>query len=406
MMADLEEGLQHLGLRLDSNAMGAMRTLPLDHALELAKNVKDKVASGHIRNASSYVCATVVRGYVPEANGGAQAFCQAQSTEPTHQVPAAALQVVPNPPNVAGAGDMTLAVARLTSTIGMVKAAAAGVSLSDEAVQALLKLPTQHASSLLEQVAEKKDVIRDLSNYVIATVARGYHPKEGGLVGGHLGVHQSRPKAMPEQPLAPIAQVLPSLPLQPQFSLQRGANAPPERSKGKGKTKEKESLELVPSDASTVEMAILDLNQKDLWDGQRLDAESLLALRCIPEEQGMDLLGSLYSKGTGKGNVKIRNPNDYVQAAVAKIIREGTSSRNFTGNQTRQKAAEMGLTLQDETLQLLAKMPLRASMRFLEAGREALSRGADPDTAIFVAKQEADFAQSMEDPAAKRPRIE
>lgn len=32
--------------------------------------------------------------------------------------------------------DMKLAVARLTSTIGMVKANAAGVSLSDEAVQA------------------------------------------------------------------------------------------------------------------------------------------------------------------------------------------------------------------------------------------------------------------------------
>ena len=34
------------------------------------------------------------------------------------------------------AEDMKLAVARLTSTIGMVKADAAGVSLSDEAVQA------------------------------------------------------------------------------------------------------------------------------------------------------------------------------------------------------------------------------------------------------------------------------
>ena len=40
-----------------------------------------------------------------------------------------------------GAEDMKLAVARLTSTIGMVKAAAAGVSLSDEAVQA--SFPTE-----------------------------------------------------------------------------------------------------------------------------------------------------------------------------------------------------------------------------------------------------------------------
>ena len=54
--------------------------------------------------------------------------------------------------------------------------------------------------------------------------------------------------------------------------------------------------------------------REDLWNGQNLDANSLLALRCLPEdfhwpmccfsfknsalqEQAMDLLGSLYSKG-------------------------------------------------------------------------------------------------------------
>ena len=135
----------------------------------------------------------------------------------------------------------------------------------------------------------------------------------------------------------------------------------------------------VPPDATVVEMAILDLNQKakrdpqressaqDLWEGQRLDAESLLALRCIPEERAIRTIRIDYRKlrrnrvwtywdlslpkagrcchqlpvgGTGKGagsskaseantatafaeQVKIRNPNDYVQAAVTKIIKEG-----------------------------------------------------------------------------------
>jgi len=300
-----------------------------------------------------------------------------------------------------------MAVARLSSTIGMVRAEEAGVNLTDDAIQALLKLPTQHASQLLEQVAEKKTkgVIRDLSNYVIATVARGYHPKEGGLVGGHLGL-QPRPKTQAE-PHAPLAAQLAAQPqLAPAF--QRGVAPAPghDRSKGKGKS----TIELVPPDATVVEMAILDLNQKDLWDGQRLDAESLLALRCLPEEQGMDLLGSLFSKGSGKGGkgtVKIRNPNDYVQAAVAKIIREGgTGSRNFTGNQTRQKAMEMGLTLEDETLQLLSKMPLRSSVKFLEAGKQALQRGEDPNSAIALAKVQADLMNTLEDPLPKRARVE
>mmetsp|Transcript_7575 Transcript_7575/g.9405 ORF Transcript_7575/g.9405 Transcript_7575/m.9405 type:complete len:404 (-) Transcript_7575:17-1228(-) len=399
MMADLEEGLQQIGLHLDSNAVAAMRTLPLDHALELASNVKNKVANGHIKNPSSYVCATVVRGYVPEASGGAQAFCQANQV----QVPQSALQVTPRPPvSNAGMGeaiDVSLQVARLSSTIGMVKAEQAGVNLTDDAVQALLKLPVQHASQLLEQVAEKKGIIRDLSNYVCATVARGYHPKEGGLVGGHLGPH-ARPKVMEEQPPAPLSA---QLAVQPQRAAQqKGSGLAAPGGKGKGKP----TVDLVPPDATVVETAVLDLNQKDLWEGQRLDAESLLALRCITEEQGMDLLGSLYSKGSGKGNVKIRNPNDYVQAAVAKIIREGgTAGRNCTGNQTRQKAAEMGMILEDETLQLLSKMPLRASVKLLEAGKQAMEQGEDPNTAILVAKAEADLSQSAEDPPAKRSRM-
>lgn len=300
---------------------------------------------------------------------------------------------------------MSMAVARLSSTIGMVRAEEAGVNLTDDAIQALLKLPTQHASQLLEQVAEKKvkGVIRDLSTYVIATVARGYHPKEGGVVGGHLGL-QPRPKSQAE-PHAPLAAQLAAQPqLAPVFQRGVAPAAPaPDRSKGKGKG----TIELVPPDATVVEMAILDLNQKDLWDGQRLDAESLLALRCITEEQGMDLLGSLFSKGSGKGNVKIRNPNDYVQAAVAKIIREGgTGSRNFTGNQTRQKAVEMGLNLEDETLQLLSKMPLRSSVKLLDAGKQALHRGEDPNSAIAAAKVQADLMNSLEDPLAKRARLE
>ena len=41
----------------------------------------------------------------------------------------------------------------------------------------------------------------------------------------------------------------------------------------------------------------------------------------------------------------------------------------------RQRAMDLGLSLMDDTLQLLAKMPLRSSVKLLEAGKEA--RGND-----------------------------
>ncbi|CAE7524764.1 unnamed protein product [Symbiodinium sp. CCMP2456] len=151
----------------------------------------------------------------------------------------------------------------------------------------------------------------------------------------------------------------------------------------------------VPPDVTLMERAVLDLNQRDLWNGQNLDANSLLALRCLSEEQAMDLLGSLYSKGTGKGGVSISNPNNYLQAAIAKIVRTGMSSgMNFTGNQTRQKAAELGLSLEDLTLKALARLPLRSSVKLLESAAAAQMGGADPN-AVIIAEDCAKFGQGQ-----------
>eukprot|EP00439_Symbiodinium_sp_Y106_P078345 s462_g17.t1 len=160
----------------------------------------------------------------------------------------------------------------------------------------------------------------------------------------------------------------------------------------------------VPPDVTVMERAVLDLNQRDLWNGQNLDANSLLALRCLPEEQAMDLLGSLYSKGTGKGGVSIANPNNYLQAAIAKIVRTGgmSSGMNFTGNQTRQKAAELGLSLEDLTLKALARLPLRASVKLLESAAAAQMGGSDPN-AVIIAEATMLEAQAQ-DNSRKRPR--
>ena len=61
------------------------------------------------------------------------------------------------------------------------------------------------ADCLLNQISLR-------SNYVVATVTRGYHPKEGGVVGGHLGL-QPRAKSLPE-PTSLAAQ----LAVQPQLA--------------------------------------------------------------------------------------------------------------------------------------------------------------------------------------------
>mmetsp|Transcript_84336 Transcript_84336/g.103345 ORF Transcript_84336/g.103345 Transcript_84336/m.103345 type:complete len:360 (+) Transcript_84336:83-1162(+) len=66
------------------------------------------------------------------------------------------------------------AATALLQTRGMQKAESMGLDLSEEAVRALLTLPSTHASELLEAVADKQETLRDPSNYVVSTIARGY----------------------------------------------------------------------------------------------------------------------------------------------------------------------------------------------------------------------------------------
>lgn len=51
-------------------------------------------------------------------------------------------------------------------------------------------------------------------------------------------------------------------------------------------------------------------------------------------------------------------------------------------------------------------MPLRSSVKLLDAGKQALHRGEDPNSAIAAAKVQADLMNSLEDPLAKRARLE
>ncbi|CAE7195436.1 unnamed protein product [Symbiodinium sp. CCMP2592] len=152
-----------VGLQLDDSATNALSGLPVEAAIEFLDVVARKAATGHLKDPSNYVCATIARGYVPQAK------LPSWQGHASFEAPPPANAVMP---------DMDVAASRLQSTVGMRKAEQAGIDLNHEALNALLRLPTPHASQLLEQVVDKKETIRDLSNYVCATVARGFHPKD------------------------------------------------------------------------------------------------------------------------------------------------------------------------------------------------------------------------------------
>ena len=81
------------------------------------------------------------------------------------------------PVRALSAAEQEAAAAELINSPGMQRAESIGLQLSDEAVKALLTIPSSHASELLETVSEKHTTLRDPSNYVVSTIAKGYVPK-------------------------------------------------------------------------------------------------------------------------------------------------------------------------------------------------------------------------------------
>jgi len=410
--SDLAGRILELGLALSGEATQALETLPQEHAWELLDVVKSKAEGGHIKNPSNYICATIARGYVPQADGGAMTASIARAggaVPPTHP------GGLPNGTGLVrrrGADETSDdlqaylastgfddAANQLLASKGMIKAQQAGLSLNDDAVKALLHLPPEHAAELLENVAEKCSMLRDPSNYIVATVARGFVPKAGPLtMAAQAAVGPGSGGAVPV--------VVPALRPAP---LQTGPTS------------------LVPPDLTPVESRVVEMNAMDLWSGQPINVETLLALRCVPQDQALQLLSSLEAKGRGKGSVTIQNPNNYVQAAVVKIKKGmaesswayggGPAARqdaslappgqwNYTGNQSRQRAREMGLELSEETLQMLAKVPLKDANWLLEAASWVSAQDEDPNEYVQneVANLLATGATGSFEAGTKKPR--
>uniref|UniRef100_A0A7S4RER9 Uncharacterized protein n=1 Tax=Alexandrium monilatum TaxID=311494 RepID=A0A7S4RER9_9DINO len=408
----LGERIRELALNLSGEAVQALKSLPLDHAFELLDQVDYKVSGGHIKNPSNYVCATVSRGYVPQAEGGAMTASIAragaapgegpqgqhaigQPPLPGHPVagqssfvmaprkrgfdsgPPAAFEMDGDYTHFTTRG-MDEAADRLGATRGMRRVQEAGLSLSDEAVQALMHLQAEHASELLETVADKHNTLRDPSNYIVATVARGFVPRAGQLA---LAAANSGAPGGGGPSIRPAHHFVMS-----------------------------SVMSLVPGDLTTVESRVLELNAQDLWNGQAINVETLLALRCIDQDQALQLLLSLEAKGRGKGK-QINSPNNYVQAAVVKIkkgLAEQSSAGpasssspivpvprhmgqeapamskggwNTTGNQSRQRARSLGLELDETSYSMLARVSLKDANWLLESASYAQQQ-EDPNDYI------------------------
>ncbi|CAE7617986.1 unnamed protein product [Symbiodinium natans] len=406
--------VSRLGLDLGPEALSALESLPYNHALELLEATQQKYQGGSLKDPTNYICATVKRGYVPRS-----------SMHTTGAIGGKGQISQPPPPAAPRGSNAEAAAQALINTKGMQKAEEAGLSLTDEAVQALLTVPASHASEILEAVAEKHTELRDPSNYVVATISRGYVPRSeaggsfgkgggfgggGGYGGGYGGgksgssLYESiygRGRPGFDGPYGGGGKGYGySAPIGGGSSYGKGCGgygggygAGPSYggssySSWGGKDGGKGSRGgLLPEDITTLEKSVLDLNEQDLWAGQEISPATLLALRCIGLDDALELLQNLQSKGMSKGSKGIGNLNNYIQAAISNILRDGpggkgVGGKNHTGNQSRMKAEELGLVLDESTFETLARMPLRRATALIEQASQRQAEGEDPN--IFI----------------------
>jgi len=368
--------VQQVGVQLDAMAMQALTSLPADHAVEMLEYVADN--HNYLRNPSKYISSTVSRGFVPRRAGtmpGATATPASGGNSSVHE--SNGTQLVP----------ATVSAESLQAML--IQAQSAGLTLSADAMQALGGLPQEHASELLDFVLEKHGELRDPSNYIASTVARGFKSRRGGPQ------QQYVPTLLPSSASEAVAkslqklrdesievddmaqQALASLP--PEHALEmleyveenhtylrnpsnyisstvargfvpRRSNHAVVAHTGKGGCAQTAhsfptggpavNVNLVPTDATPLERRILQVNSHSLPAGQQIDFMTYMALRCIPSWQASELLDSLAAKSGF-----ISSACNYIQAAVTKIQRgqgwsTGAGGPHVGGGATRSQVPQ------------------------------------------------------------------
>lgn len=299
--AQLMDTVQSLGFDLTPEALQALNTLPVQYIAEFLASLTKKVNMGTIRNPSSYICATISKGYTPNEQyhaqkGDAKGWGKGDKGGGGYQGYASSYYTA------GGTDEMGAALLRVQQ---------AGVVLDDTAQGALTQIDPKHATEILEHVAEKAGELRDPSNYITATISRGYQPRgEKGDGKGYDGKgHNGKGydgKGYGGKAYADASYGMDG------YGGKGGGGA-----KGFGKPKH------LPQDMTPLESKVLEVNMEGLWGEQQFDLVTYLTLRCLDQFQACDLLESFASKaramkGKGKG---ISNINNYMQAAVSKIMR-------------------------------------------------------------------------------------
>lgn len=305
---------------LNPEAVQALQRIPPEHAAELLEYVSMKKHS--LRDPSNYVLSTISRGFVSRKRPG---IGGATLVGVGDQLALGAAGSTGSGDDLVAAEDACAHAVALAQTVGL--------QLSSEAANALSGMEPTHAAELLEFVARRKDQLRDPSTYVLSTIARGYVSRKSGSTATATAAPVATNQLL--QSLSDLASQLPglvgaSMPTgTPDLSLvplDQGSTFQPSAAMAADMGAELylSNPELCPPDISPVERRCLRVNAMGLLGGQQVDIESLLALRCLPEEQALELLERVQDK-LSAGATNVGNLNTYLRAAITKI-REKTST--------------------------------------------------------------------------------
>eukprot|EP00933_Yihiella_yeosuensis_P068361 TRINITY_DN7391_c0_g1_i1.p1 TRINITY_DN7391_c0_g1~~TRINITY_DN7391_c0_g1_i1.p1 ORF type:complete len:525 (+),score=139.87 TRINITY_DN7391_c0_g1_i1:37-1575(+) len=283
-MEELLVRAQQAGLQLTNEALNAIANLPPEHSAELLEFVLEK--GPELRDPSNYIVSTVARGFTSRKS----------KTFPQKGFPPGG--------KGGGGGDfgggfapvstMSSEEAQQALSRQAQRVQDAGVVLDENAKNALATLPGEHAAEMLEYVADNAGQLRNPSNYISSTVARGFVPRgaKGGKGGGKGGGCGGK----------------------------GGDDGFGKGSGGKSVPGIRESH--VPQDCSQIERRILVINATMYANSEKIDLGSYLALRCLPEWRQAEILSSLEAKSG-----MIGSPCNYIQAAVTKAAREARGEK-------------------------------------------------------------------------------
>mmetsp|Transcript_22557 Transcript_22557/g.51636 ORF Transcript_22557/g.51636 Transcript_22557/m.51636 type:complete len:363 (-) Transcript_22557:29-1117(-) len=321
-------------LELSEDAIDSLVSISAEDIMECLQGVAKKVQLGVVGNPSKYICAAVSRGYMKNEQfyamkgekgsmkgyDGGKGYDKGYDSKGYDSAKGYSKAGGKGPVGGGGygksdggwKGDGGWEAPNTDVHSALQQVAAMGIQLNHDAIAQLGQLQPEQAVEILEQVARKAGELRDPSNYVSATIAKGYQPTSGK--GGFN-----------DWPPAPIIGSAKGGGL-PKFQGDAPWNTP-------GKSGPVPRAAMLPPDITPLEQLVVDLNGESLWEDQQFDINTLLMLRCLPESDALDLIGTFGQKaramkGKGKG---ISNINNYIQTAIVKITRGEGASGGYAG---------------------------------------------------------------------------